>query len=215
MKQRFFVAVTTVLVFMAGLAAGIWIERHRPLPPPPLPLGIEFSHGPEGSHLAWHERPLSRAELIARVQAIRPQLEAYQARMKEIDDAFDRGIDSILTPEQRTHRVENLKRRDTMRGWPKEEGPPLTDAEIVNLLRDRPARTILWDVVIPFRLDFLTREYHLDDAQREKVRVLLTERREKILELVDRSPPPSVMLSRLAPLMQRLTAPASKSDLKP
>jgi hypothetical protein len=205
MKQRLFVALTSVLFFMAGIVGGMWIERHRPLPPPPLGLGSEFFHGKPGSdYFPGRNHPFDRAELIARVQSIQPQLEAFQAQMKQIDAEFDREIDPVLTPEQRTQRAEHLKRHASGNQWPKENGPRLTDAEIIDLLRERPARTILWDVVIPFRLDFLVREYHLDDAQREKVRTLLKERRDKILELVDRSPPPSVMLGRLAPLMQRL-----------
>lgn len=211
MKQRLFAAVISALVFVAGIVAGMWMERHRPLPPPPLPLGSEFIHGApgRGGPYAWRNHPVNRAELIAQVQSLRPQLEAFQARMKAIDDEFDRGISQVLSPEERLHRAAKLKRHADESWSSKENGPALTDTQIISLLRDQPARTILWDVVIPFRLDYFTREYHLDDVQREKVRTLLKERRERVLELVDSSPPPSVMLGRLAPLIQRLAPPAS------
>jgi hypothetical protein len=53
-------------------------------------------------------------------------------------------------------------------------------------------------------LERMTNELKLDDTQREKVRDLLRVRREKFVELVDSAPPPSLMLSRLAPLAQRM-----------
>ena len=72
----------------------------------------------------------------------------------------------------------------------------------------RPFRTLAFFVVIPMTLEQMTTDLKLDDAQREKVRDFLRVRREKFIELVDSAPPPSLMLSRLAPLAQRLGAPA-------
>jgi hypothetical protein len=56
-------------------------------------------------------------------------------------------------------------------------------------------------------LDRMATELNLDEAQRDKVRDLLRVRREKFIELVDSVPPPSLMLSRLAPMAQRLSQP--------
>jgi hypothetical protein len=53
----------------------------------------------------------------------------------------------------------------------------------------------------------MTSELKLDEAQRGKVNDLLHVRREKFIELVDNSPPLSLMLSRLAPIAQRLAEP--------
>lgn len=57
-------------------------------------------------------------------------------------------------------------------------------------------------------LEVMTNNLKLDDAQRDKVKDLLRVRREKFIELVDSVPPPSLMLSRLAPVAQRLGEPA-------
>ena len=65
------------------------------------------------------------------------------------------------------------------------------------------------------RLDSLTRDYQLDDTQREIVRALLKERREKVIALIDSSPPPSVSLIRLAPFVQRLAQPAPATPNSP
>ena len=58
-------------------------------------------------------------------------------------------------------------------------------------------------------LERFTNELKLDDTQRDKVRDLLRVRREKFIELVDSAPPPTMMLSRIAPLAQRLGNPAT------
>jgi hypothetical protein len=67
-------------------------------------------------------------------------------------------------------------------------------------------------MVVGIRLDSLTQYYHLDDAQREKVRSLLKDRRDKVIALIDSSPAPSVSLLRLAPYVQRLANPASDAQ---
>jgi hypothetical protein len=208
MRQPIIIALATVLVFAAGFLSGLFTERHRPLPRPPLHWGGEFNRprGPMEGPGGWHrEQPFNRAALIAQVRALRPQLEAFQARMNEIDAQFNRGFDAILTPDQRAHRSEFLKRRSLQESREKESaGAPLTDDQIMKLVREQPVRTILWDVVIPLRLDFLTRIYKLDDAQRESLRGLLKERRDRVLELIDSSPPPSVMMSRIAAVVQQI-----------
>jgi hypothetical protein len=71
----------------------------------------------------------------------------------------------------------------------------------------RPFRTLAFFVVVPMTLERMTNELKLDDAQRGKVRDFLRVRREKFIELVDSSPPLSLMLSRLAPMVQRLREP--------
>jgi len=210
MKKAFLVALVTALVFAAGFWTRVWTDRHRPLPPPPGAFGAEFSHQhpPGMMGEARHERPLSRAELIAKVEQLRPQLEAFRTKMGEIDAEFDKQLDQVLTPEQRAKRADFASRRAREdRPEPKEGKKPLSDDQLGFMLRDQPARTVLWDVVIPLRLDVLTRVFKLDDAQRQKVQLLLKERRDKFLQLIDSSPPPSVTLSRLAPMIQRIAEP--------
>jgi hypothetical protein len=167
-------------------------------------VGAEFVH-PRQPETAWRDRPINRAELIKRIDSIKPQLDAFRAQMTVIEDGFLRDFNQLLTPDQRKYHDEHAKKRPS---GPKESGPPLTDDEVANLLFEQSAHTLFWDVVVGARLDSLTRDYRLDDTQREKVRVLLKERREKVIALIDSSPPPSVSLIRLAPFVQRLAQPA-------
>jgi hypothetical protein len=158
--------------------------------------------------------PVNRAQLSEQIEKLRPAMETFTARITEIYGQFDRDIEPILTPEQRDTYAKRFLAR---RGF----GPPpeivaddektLTDDQIEQLMQ-RPFRTLAFFVVIPMTLERMTNELKLDDAQREKVRDLLRVRREKFIELVDSAPPPSLMLSRLAPLAQRLGAPAKAAS---
>jgi hypothetical protein len=58
--------------------------------------------------------------------------------------------------------------------------------------------------------DSLVKELKLDAEQQTKARELLKQRREKFLAIVDSTPPPSILLSRLAPAVQRLGAATAK-----
>jgi hypothetical protein len=208
MRDRVLAALLTLAVFAAGFGAGLWAERHRPLPPPPGAFMGEFGARPGRALRAG--TPVNRAQLSEQIEKLRPAMETFKARITEIYGQFDRDIDPILTPEQRDVYAKRFLAR---RGF----GPPpeivaddsktLTDDQIEQLMQ-RPFRTLAFFVVIPMTLERMTSDLKLDDAQREKVRDLLRVRREKFIELVDSAPPPSLMLSRLAPLAQRLGAPA-------
>jgi hypothetical protein len=88
---------------------------------------------------------------------------------------------------------------------------PLSDEQIEQLLQ-RPFRTLSFFIIVPMTLDRMSTELKLDEPQREKVRDFLRVRREKFIELVDSSPPPSLMLSRLAPIAQRLAVPEKPAE---
>ena len=209
MKRGFFIALLTAFAFGAGFFANQWMERHRPLPPPPGPFGWEFSHSRSGGRFGEprRDRPLNRTELRARIAELNPQIEEFRARLAAIDADFGRELDKILTPEQRKQHSEHMGKVQDNRSAEEKAPKPVSDDQISYMLRDRPAQTILWDVVIPFRLDMLTRTCKLDDSQREQVRALLKTRRDKVLELIDSSPPPSVMLARIAPWVERFVQP--------
>jgi hypothetical protein len=211
MRDRILAALLTLFVFATGFVAGIWAERHRPFPAPPGAYMGEFGArgGPNG-HLA---QPVNRAELLERISKIRPQMEAFQARINEIYDQFDRDMATVLSPDQQAL-YEKKFRSHRGFGGPNagaaENGKPLSDEEIEQLLQ-RPFRTLAYFIVLPMTLERMNNDLKLDEAQRDKVRDFLRARREKFIELVDSAPPPSLMLSRLAPMAQRLAEPTPPS----
>ena len=203
MRDRVLAALLTIVVFAIGFGAGSWSERHRPLPPPPAPFLGELG-ARRGSHVA---PPANREQLREQIEAIRPQMEAFMARLTEIYGQFDHDIDSVLTSDQKDLYEKRFKSQRSFAPPPDmaNDDKPLSDEQIERLMQ-RPFRTLAYFVVVPMTLDRMSSELKLDDAQREKVRDLLRVRREKFIELVDSSPPLSLVLSRLAPVVQRLGA---------
>jgi hypothetical protein len=204
MRERVLAALLTAVVFAIGFGAGIWAERHRPFPPPPGGMWSEFArHGPHVS------QPVNRAQLLAQIDAIRPQMEAFRARVNGIYVEFDHDIETVLTPEQKAVYEKRFRSQRGLGGTPAltNDDKPLSDEQIEQLLQ-RPFRTLAFFVILPMTLDRMSTELNLDEAQRAKVKDFLRVRREKFIELVDSSPPLSLMLSRLAPIAQRLAEPA-------
>lgn len=220
MKQRLFIASLTVVGFAAGFATRTWTERDPALPPPPVSLMGEFGKvaaapaspvktPPSSSSGARADQGPNRAKLIADIAHLRPEIDAYRARLDAIDAEYEVELTKLLTPEQRASRAERQQKRVADREHrPKDPAAdkPLTDDEI-SKLRERPMLGLAYTFLVPMRVDMTRRELKLDDAQAEKVAALLRARRDKIETLVDSVPPPSIMLSRLAPVAERLSEP--------
>jgi hypothetical protein len=205
MRDRLFAVLLTLVVFATGWFAGHWSERHRPFPRPPGRFMGEFDgrQAPNGKPPA-----INRAELAEQIDKLKPDMDAFRARITEIYAEFDRDILPILTPPQREayERVFRAHRTQVADGDHPDDPTPLSDEQIAQLMQ-RPFRSLAYFVVIPMTLERMTNELKLDEGQRGKVKDLLRVRREKFIELVDSAPPPSLMLSRLAPLAQRLGGP--------
>lgn len=211
MKQRVLIALLTIAVLGAGFGAGVWSERNScKVPKPPTLLG-ELSPVMK-SAAASEPAPASKAaELAAEIERLRPQIESFRQRMLEIDREMDRDIDAILRPDQSKTFQAIVKKYADLRAKEDAAGmisTPLTSEEITKL-QQKPLYKMLAIVVVPMRLEWNTKDLDLDEAQQAQLRRLLEKRREKFLALVDSSPPPSLTLSWLAPMAQRLVDPKS------
>jgi hypothetical protein len=221
MKQRAIVALLTVLIFGAGFGAGLWSERHRPLPPPPAPLMGEFTSAqPADKNVQAAEKkaiqatapkPYNRAQLVADIEKLRPQIDAYRAQLETLDRDFDAAFTQVLNPEQRqildARRVRDQKRRADFESKALATPMPLTEDEILRL-RQRPFEIAFWKVSITGWLEQTTKDFKLDAAQQAAVRTLLLTRRDKFLALVDSIPPPTFKLTALAASIKPLIDPA-------
>lgn len=204
MTQRLFVALLTVAVFVAGYAARALTERDAPVPPPPAALTREFARPVNATPEA---KKLDRAKLVAEIQKLRPQIVAFSAQVTEIDGEFDREFAALLTAEQRERWAATQKKwaeRDAKR---LSQTAPLSDEDITRE-RDRPLTDIYRQVTVTPRLEWLTKEFKLDAAQQTKARALLALRRNQFIALLDSTAHPTIRLSRLAPLVERVGAPA-------
>jgi len=225
MKRALVISGLTAVVFAVGYIAGLRTERTRPVPAPPATLMGEFTSKattvpsvaaaakPSGTQAAPARSPQNRAQLVAEIERLRPQIDSYRQRLDQIDAEFDGQLAATLTPEQRTHYAAGQKRRaERMAKGLAEVATgvkPLTDDEI-DQLRQRSLSGVLWMVAPTMKHDSLVKELKLDAEQQTKARELLKQRREKFLAIVDSTPPPSILLSRLAPAVQRLATPQPK-----
>jgi hypothetical protein len=209
MKDRILASLLTLLVFASGFWAGIWVDKRRPVPPPPGPIMGELGLGLRSGH---SREPYDRRTLAAEIERIKPQIDEFRSRLDAIYADFDRGIDPILTPDQRKLYGNIIKRRadDRIGVNPSQKDRVLSDGQVLKL-GNRPIRSLPFLVIVPMALDALTGSLGLDEVQRGKVGELLRIRRERFLTLVDGMPPPSLALSRLAPLAQQLGGQASAS----
>lgn len=206
MKQRFLIALLTIVVLGAGFGAGVWTERNScKVPKPPALLG-EFSPTMKSAAASAPAPASKAAELAAEIERLRPEIEKFRQRLQEIDREMDREIETILRPDQQAKFQAIVKKHADLRAKEDAAGllsTPLT-AEEITALQQKPLYKMLAIVVVPMRLEWNTKDLDLDEVQREQLRGFLKARREKFIALVDSSPPPSLTLSRLAPVAQRL-----------
>ncbi len=191
MRGNLQVIVITVVIFVGGLAVGVWTQQTRPMPPPPIgPMG-EFG-GPSGGPPRFEEPfgppppnggGLSREDIRGRTDLLMRQLAAFRAKMDAIERQFRDAFEAILNPDQRgkldrtTKRLRDLP--DPLPGCGSVMGPVF-----VSMVIYRPT------------LEMLTQDLDLDQAQQKQLTGLLIERRNQMLTLVDDTPPPSFRLGR-------------------
>ncbi|HKD65911.1 MAG TPA: hypothetical protein VKB84_03655 [Candidatus Binataceae bacterium] len=194
MNERLQVVAITVVVFLLGLGTGIWTQRMRPMPPPPIALMGEFrapgrmGFGPPPPP-AWmaaflHGPPPGPEEMRTRIEALEPQIAEFRRSVEVIESGFRKQLNAELTPQQQ-RKLDNVE--TTMPPPP----PPLPGCAgeagnlFVPMVIYRPA------------LDRLTELLRLNSQQHEQLKSLLIDRRERLLALVDQTPPPSFKLGRM------------------
>jgi hypothetical protein len=185
----------------------VWTEPRQIVPPAPAALAKEYARTERGTGDKKGDHQLDRAKLLAEIQKLRPQIDAYSTQADEINAEFDREFALLLTPAQREKFVLNQKKKADRDAKRMADRSPLSDEEIQRA-KDRPLTSIYWNVVVIPHLDWMTKEYTLDPAQQNQVRTLLALRRNKFVALLDSTPHPSIRLSRLAPLIERVATPA-------
>ena len=194
MRGNVVVVLATVALFAAGLVVGVWTQRSRPLPPPPEGPMEEFRRSapapaPAVRHQPWFvsekgagERgSVSPQELRKKLDVLIPQIADFQQRVDAIEQQFRTAFDAILTPDQK-QKLDIITKRlasfpDPLPGCAPGMGPIF-----VSMVIYRPT------------YEHLSEDLTLDDKQQHQLMDLLIERRNKLLALVDTTPPPSFKL---------------------
>ena len=219
MKQRLLIVLFSALVFGAGFVARMWTEGDATVPPAPATIGSEFartapptgtaktSARPATTAKAGDQPAVDRAKLIKEIERYRSQIDSYRGRLDQIDAEFVHELTPLLTADQREKFAAQQKRFADRRAKGiaalAADTAPLSDDQIFRL-QQRPLLSVLGEVSLSMRFDSLNHELKLDDTQQVKIRDLLRGRREKFISLIDSTPSPSIMLSRLAPVVQKL-----------
>jgi hypothetical protein len=211
MKQRVVIAGFTIALLGAGYVTGAYTERTRCKVPPPPPslLGELSSSASQKKTTATVAPAPNQTALAAQIEKLRPQIEEFRQKMDEMDQEMDRQIDAILRPDQKELFKDLVNRGVVLREQEKAMSGvsgPLTPDEIRDL-QQRPLQRLFTVIVVGMRLEWNTRQLKLDPEQSKQLAEILKARRDKFIALVDSSPPPSLTLSKLAPLAQRLVEP--------
>ncbi|MGC1678376.1 MAG: hypothetical protein WA740_12680 [Candidatus Binataceae bacterium] len=215
MSDRLQTIIITVVLFVSGLLIGVWTQRSRPFPPPPIPLMGEFQ-GPRvlGEYPHHHSHHWGREEFFgsghmspeemrSKLAELEPRIKAFQANLANIESDFRKGFDAILTPAQKT-KLDQISAGHhhrsgdgPMPGCAGELGTPLIPIVIYRPLLDR-----------------MTEMLTLTSAQHDQLETLLVERRTRFLKFIDDNPPPSFSLRYM---ISRGSAPsgAAASDGSP
>lgn len=209
MTQRVFVGLLTVVVFLAGYVTRALTARVEPVPPPPAALTRELAPTKPAKNDSKSKRDIDRAKLVGDIQKLRSQIDAYMAQVQEIESEFDREFNGLLNPKQREKRAAYLKKRAEQEAKRVAERDPLPD-EAIARERERPLTDIYWNVTVTPRLDRLIKEYELTEEQQTRTRTLLAARRNKYMALYEATPHPSLRLTRLAPMIERVAATPAK-----
>lgn len=211
MRQRLVIALLTLCGFVAGFGARILTESKCKVPPPPT-AGSEFMRKSQVQPANDTERraptytEAEREKLLGDIEKLRPQIELYQKRLDEIADEYERDVMPILTSEQRAkYEVDKKRNAEQLAKGEREVAATttLSDEQIFKM-QQLPIWNALWNVAINARLEWWVRDYHLSPDQQKQLRAILVKRREKFLALVDAVPPPSIVLSQLAPQAEKL-----------
>lgn len=212
MSRVLFTISATIVVFALGILAGRWMQSTQPVPPPPIGIMGELRDVPlSGTPLSpRHAPPRDTPQLRAELERMRPAIEEFRRKVDPIRVEFRENLEAILKPEQREKLKALDERFSSIAAPPPPSGPD--SGEHPRRLRGPHdgLDSIFPIVLVPTTLDRLTDELQLDESQRSAVRELLVQRRQKFLELIDTSPPPSLRLGRLAPLVPQLARPDAK-----
>ena len=198
MRNNLRVILITVALFLSGLLVGIWTQMVRPLPPPPFGPMSEFGGqslpgfpGPPPGLPPWiqnspSEPPPSPEEIRKRMAMLEPQVEAFRKSVDAIEQQFRSSFEAILNSEQK-HKFDVIKARianlpDVLPGCGRIIGPVF-----VSMVIYRPL------------VEHFTEDLGLDDKQQKQLKDLLIDRRNKLITLVDETPPPSFKLEKVMP----------------
>ena len=194
MNKKLPYILTTLIGFIIGICAGLWVTRTPPIPAPPASVLEEVKDAPIGSDASATANIAATPGNQAALQKIRAEMDDFKTKVAAIKTSLRDQMDPLLTDSQ----------RDFVKRWRERPAPAAPTARNFYEGFD----SVITIIMVPYSLERLDANIHFTPEQKAAVRQLLLERRAKFLALVDTTPPPSFYLIKLAPPEAQLPPPA-------
>lgn len=209
MKENLYVVLITVALFVGGLFTGVWIQKSKPLPPPPMQAWEEFGRqrpgpdmqpgGPPPDRFGSDHQQM-REEMERKMEELKPKLEAFRKSVEAIEKPFQEKFQSLLTDEQKKKFEENRLSHEHRQAGP--GGGPQPQAGPGSGPMPPPphgaGNPMMEVILVGPTLEKMTQDFSLDSRQAAKLKELLIERRTQFLKLIDANPPPTIKLGQFA-----------------
>jgi len=214
MNKKIAIALIAAASFGVGLFSGVAISiSHVPATPPPSWLFSEFKSIAKPANSLQNvvqSRPDLWREINAELYSLKPQIEQYREKLREIDDDFNNGFHSILSASQRARLCEAQEQKVLPKlSPPKLEGQkasPSTEEKVPHLVQESSDGLVGSMVFVPFTQERFTQVLELDEVQQAMLHDLLMTRRDRFLKLSDETAPPSSQLHRIADIIRNAEA---------
>ncbi|MBI4027786.1 MAG: hypothetical protein HY360_22565 [Verrucomicrobia bacterium] len=147
MRENLCIVLITVALFVGGLLTGVWTQKIRPMPAPPMQPWGEFqgkgmgNRPPDemGNHPPDRFNPQHqqmREAMEEKMRALQPEMEAFQGKLKTIEENFQQKLTAALNSEQK-QKFQQFQRQAQERPQPHmmggRQGPPPSDQQRGNL----------------------------------------------------------------------------------
>jgi hypothetical protein len=206
MKDKIAIIFITLVVFLGGLITGVWTQKIRPSTPPRIPIFGEFL-GNRFDMPAPSQEEMEKME--KEMEAVKPEMETYMKKISGIQDDFREKVRNVLREDQKPKWDTLVQKRKEMESvlFPRDQrnkgksGPffsrgenPMPMHEPQFMAGRHMDMDFMGIMIYKPILERLSKDLSLDSNQQTHIEKLLHERRQKIIELVDQTPPPSISM---------------------
>jgi uncharacterized phage infection (PIP) family protein YhgE len=221
MNKKFSISLIAAASFAIGLFSGLALGlSHVPASPPPAWLFSEFKSITKpcvSLQNVVQSRPDLWRDINKELYSLKPQIDQYREQLRDIDDDFNNGFNSILSQAQRAKLGEAQNQRVLPKiAAAKPETKKQTDSaeKQPRLYQESSDGLVSSMIFVPFTQERFTQVLELDESQQAMLHDLLMTRRDRFLKLSEETPPPSSQLHRIADIIRHADALSKQESAK-
>ena len=195
MKGKIFAALTGLTILLIGLLLGYLLGQYRPIPALGGWLSGAHEKGPRPTVAPTHT-PEQLAQFNQRLEAMQPEVEAFQKEYLAIHNDFHARLIALLTDAQRARMNPQAKEAvDWIGGFNTLAATRVGEAVPATLAgtHQPPTRTlarVLFMLMYKPALHIAADKYHLTPEQQTQLQQLFEARRQAFLTLLEQHPLP-------------------------